>query len=88
MAGKPGLEGLAMPVYRLEIFDRPREGLPEGQLPEEQRRKTYAIDAADDVKAIVEAARHYARLAYHATLDRFVLYEGERVVHEHTEPRG
>jgi hypothetical protein len=77
-----------MPAYRLEIFDRPKEGLPDGQLSEEQLRKTYDIEAADDVKAIVEAARQYARLAYHTKLDRFVLYDGERVVHKHVEQRG
>ena len=67
-----------MAMYRLEVLEPPDERL----------RHRREFDAPDDAKAIKHANEFYGQVAEGGvTLDRYVLYEGDRVVHEYVEPR-
>ena len=66
-----------MPTYRLDVLERPKEGLPV-----EHYQQHHDLIAADDTAAIAAARKRYNRLTRFTPLDRFVLYEGERAVHE------
>lgn len=66
-----------MPTYRLDVLERPKEGLPV-----EHYQQQYKLIAKDDTAAIAAARKRYNRLVRFTPLDRFVLYDGERTVHE------
>lgn len=61
-----------MAQYRLDVL------LPPDELLGHRRE----FQAQDDEKAILRANEFYERFAANETLDRYVLYEGDRVVHE------
>ncbi|MCC7253144.1 hypothetical protein [Hyphomicrobium sp.] len=61
-----------MPIYRMEVF-----GAPDDRLRERRN-----IQASDDAEAIRIATDIYDTLAARAALSGYVLYDGERVVHE------
>lgn len=82
-AGAVGSEEIVMRSYRLDVLVRPTEGLPDDRLAEEQLGFRRVFGATGDKAAIAEAKKRFERLAAMTELDRFVLYEGERVVHEH-----
>ena len=66
-----------MLTYRLEIMEQLNDGLPE-----EHFRQQHEFIAANDEDAIALAYKRYNRLAGLTVLDRFMLYEGERLVHD------
>ena len=63
-----------MPLYRLDVL----------QPPDERLRHRREIQATDDAEAISRANEFYDSLAAdpNIRLDRYVLYEGKRVVRE------
>jgi hypothetical protein len=63
-----------MRSYKLEVLE----------VPDERLRHRRDIRASDDAEAIRLADEFYDSLATDAEvrLDRYVLYDGERVVHE------
>jgi hypothetical protein len=65
-----------MPLYKLEVFE-----------PPERLRHRREIQASDEAEAIKRANEFYDSIANDVTLDRYVLYDGDRVVHERVEPR-
>jgi hypothetical protein len=66
-----------MARYRLEILE-----------PDEQLRHRRKFPASDDAEAIKQADELWRQVAEGGgTLDRYVLYEGDRVVHEHVAPK-
>ncbi|RUV91409.1 MULTISPECIES: hypothetical protein [unclassified Mesorhizobium] len=66
-----------MTQYRLEILEPPDERL-------RHRRK---FEAPDDKEAIKRAHELYSRFRVGVTLDRYVLYDGDRVVDEYIESK-
>ncbi len=66
-----------MKQCRLDVFE-PRVGQPEAVL--KHRRDIFA---PDEQTAIEQAKQMYRLFAAKAPLERFVLYEGKRVVYEH-----
>ncbi len=68
-----------MPRYKLEVFEPPNE----------QLRHRREIQASDDKEAIRLAGEFYDSIAAdpNVRLDRYVLYDGDRVVHERVETR-
>jgi len=65
-----------MPTYRMEVL-----------LPGEQRFVTRDLIAADKADALAQAHKQYAIISGPGlALDRFVLYEGDRVLDEHVGP--
>jgi hypothetical protein len=66
-----------MALYRMDVLERPDERL-------RRRREFHALD---DQAAVKRADELYAEFAAGVSLDRYVLYESDRVVHEHVEPR-
>lgn len=65
-----------MPLYKLEVFE-----------PPERLRHRREIQAPDDEEAIRHANEFYDNIANDVMLGRYVLYDGDRVVHERVEPR-
>lgn len=63
-----------MPEYKLDVLEP----------PDEQLRHRRIIQAADDDEAIRRADEFYDGIAAdpHVALDRYVLYQGERIVRE------
>ena len=66
-----------MPTYHLDVLERPKEGLPV-----EHYQHGREFEAVDELAAITVARKRFRLLSTFAELDRFVLYEGERVVRE------
>jgi hypothetical protein len=66
-----------MPIYRMEVF----------AAPDQRLRLRRNVQASDDAEAIQIANALYDALAADVALDRYVLYDGERVVHEHVGKR-
>ncbi len=64
-----------MTLYRLYVFEP----------PDERVRHRREFEAVDDTEAVRCADELYDEFAVGATLDRYVLYEGDRVVHERVE---
>lgn len=77
LGGKRGRERLVMTEYRLDILEPPNERL-------RLRRK---FQASDDKEAIKRAHELYSRFRVGVTLDRYVLYDGDRVVDEYVESK-
>ena len=69
-----------MKQYRIDVFE-PQIGQPEAVL--KHRRDIYA---ADEQTAIEQAKQMYRKFSVGAQLERFVLYDGDRVVYEHRGP--
>jgi hypothetical protein len=69
-----------MKQYRLDVFE-PRVGQPEAVL--KHRRDIYA---PDEQTAVEQAKQMYRKFAAGAQLERFVLFDGNRVVFEHQGP--
>ncbi|TIO74440.1 MAG: hypothetical protein E5X74_18740 [Mesorhizobium sp.] len=66
-----------MTQYQLDILEPPDERL-------RHRRK---FEVRDDKEAIKRAHELYSRFRVGVTLDRFVLYDGDRVVDEYVEAK-
>jgi hypothetical protein len=66
-----------MPTYRLEVLEPPDERL----------RHRREFEAPDDAEAVEYANKRYRQFAKGVLLDRYVLYEGDRVVHEHVDKK-
>jgi len=71
-----------MKHYRIDVFE-PRMGQPEAVL--KHRRD---IDAADEQTAIEQAKQMYRKFSSNAQVERFVLYDAERIVFEHVGTPG
>ena len=67
----------AMATYRLEVLEPPYERL----------RHRREFQSPSDVEAIRRADELYRQFAEGVVLDRYVLYEGSRVVHEYVTPK-
>jgi hypothetical protein len=67
-----------MKRYQLDVFE-PRIGRPEAVL--KHRRDIYAVDEQTAIEQAKQRYREFA--ADDAQLDRFVLYDRDRVVYEH-----
>lgn len=65
--------GANMRLYTLDVFE-----------PPERLRHHRDFRAPDDEAAIKRAHEFFDALQTTVLLDRFVLYDGKRVIHEHT----
>lgn len=63
-----------MARYRLDVLE-----------PNERLRHRREFEAPNDTEAIEHADELYRQFAEGESLDRYVLYESDRVVHEHVE---